>query len=260
MPNVLGVKLYEYDVTTAVNSFIKDIWESASRKNKLVSATGAHGIVTAQRDAEFKRILANFYCNLSDGMPGVWIGKLKGAIKMKRCTGSQFFETFLKESSEEPIKHFFCGGKEGVAKELKKVAEEKFNNHKVVGTFFPPFREISNEEIKELGQLITKTDANVIWIGLSSPKQEKFAYRLRKYTNANYIVTVGAAFDFHTNRLKKAPLWIQNSGFEWLFRLVIEPRRLFKRYFTIVPLFIYYHIKEVFHSIQDKFLDRWIQW
>jgi N-acetylglucosaminyldiphosphoundecaprenol N-acetyl-beta-D-mannosaminyltransferase len=250
MLNVLAVSLYEYDIPTAVKSLIEDIRSSNYGINKLISATGVHGIVTAQRNAEFKEILSNFYWNLPDGMPGVWIGKLKGAKSMKRCPGPLFFETCLKESAKESITHFFCGGKVGVADELKIAAGRKFNNNKIVGTYCPPFRELTDRELRELGELINDSGANIIWIGLSTPKQEKFAFRLRKFTKANYIVTVGAAFDFHTGRLKIAPFWMQQSGLEWLFRLSMEPRRLYKRYFSIIPLFIFYNIKGLFKLIR----------
>jgi N-acetylglucosaminyldiphosphoundecaprenol N-acetyl-beta-D-mannosaminyltransferase len=243
MPSILGIKLYGFDIPTAASAFMADIKNSNLRENKLVSATGVHGIVTAQRSAEFKNILDNFFCNLPDGMPVVWIGKLKGEKKMKRCSGPHFFEHLLKESATKPINHFFCGGKDGVADELKNAVKYKFNNENVVGTFSPPFKGMSNEEMEKLGQIITIANANIVWLGLSSPKQEKFAYRLREFTMVNYIVTVGAAFDFHTNRLKKAPRWMQASGLEWFFRLLMEPRRLYKRYLLIVPLFFYYNIR-----------------
>jgi N-acetylglucosaminyldiphosphoundecaprenol N-acetyl-beta-D-mannosaminyltransferase len=95
-----------------------------------------------------------------------------------------------------------------------------------------------------LGQQISASDADVVWIGLSTPKQEQFAWQLRKYARVHFIITVGAAFDFHTDRLKRTPSWIQKIGMEWCYRLLSEPKRLYKRYLEIVPLFIYYNFKE----------------
>jgi N-acetylglucosaminyldiphosphoundecaprenol N-acetyl-beta-D-mannosaminyltransferase len=244
MPQVLGIQLYGYDIPTLASAIIGDIASGSAKENKLISATGAHGIVTAQKDAEFKNILSSFYCNIPDGMPSVWVGKMKGAKLMKRCAGPDFFRVLMTESAEKPITHFFCGGKQGVAEELKAAVGTEFHNYHVVGTFCPPFRDLTNEEVADLGNIIKNSGADIVWIGLSSPKQEKFAFRLSKFTITNYIITVGAAFDFHTGKLSMAPRWMQQSGLEWLYRLYMEPRRLFKRYFSIVPLFIYYNIKE----------------
>ena len=127
---------------------------------------------------------------------------------------------------------------------LKKKVEVKFGNRNVVGTFSPPFREMTDNELKELAKDINSRKTNIVWIGLSTPKQEKFAYRLSKFTNVHFICTVGAAFDFHTGKVKQAPPFIQKLGLEWFFRLLMEPKRLWKRYFEIVPLFIWYNFLE----------------
>jgi len=99
-------------------------------------------------------------------------------------------------------------------------------------------------ELKELAQQINQTKANIVWIGLSSPKQEVFASKLREHTNCDFLITVGAAFDFNTGKVKQAPKWVQKIGMEWFFRLSMEPQRLYKRYFEIVPVFIWLNIKE----------------
>ncbi len=245
MIRVLSINLYKKNIQQAVEE-IKTNFSVVEKKNILVSATGAHGIITAQKDKYFKEILNLFHINLPDGMPGVWMGRLKGAKEMQRCYGPDFFKETIIATKDEKINHFFCGGKEGVAEELKKVCEGKFKNNNVVGTYSPPFREMSDEELRELAGKINTLNTNIIWIGLSTPKQEIFAYRLSKFTNVNFICTVGAAFDFHTGKVKQAPIWIQKIGMEWFFRLLMEPRRLWKRYFEIVPLFIWYNIVELF--------------
>ena len=238
--SILNVKLY----SKSISSFISLILSCNNQKNCIISATGAHGIITAQKNKKFNEILNNFYLNLPDGMPGVWIGRLKGAKKMERCYGPDVFREVMITTSNLPIKHYFCGGKEGIAEELKKVCEEKFNNHNVVGTYSPPFREMKDEELKVLANDINNKETDIVWIGLSTPKQEIFAKRLSSYSNVHFIITVGAAFDFHTGKVKQAPRWVQKAGLEWLFRLIMEPKRLWKRYFEIVPLFIWYNLLE----------------
>lgn len=244
MVKVLGVSLFDKNISAATCYVVDSIITGAKKENKCISATGAHGIVYAQKNRSFKEVLNSFHQNLPDGMPGVWIGQLKGAKQMKRCYGPDFFKDLMIASADKPVKHFLCGGKEGVSDELKQQCGIKFNNYNIVGTFCPPFRSMSHKEFTELGQLINSSGANVVWIGLSTPKQEQFAWQLRQYVNVHFIVTVGAAFDFHTNRLKQTPSWIQKIGMEWFYRLLSEPKRLYKRYFEIVPLFIYYNFKE----------------
>jgi N-acetylglucosaminyldiphosphoundecaprenol N-acetyl-beta-D-mannosaminyltransferase len=244
MPNVLNISIYNKSISSIVNEVIAET-QSIAKKNKLISATGAHGIVTAQKDDNFKETLNSFHINLPDGIPAVWIGRLKGARNMTHCYGPDVFKEVIVNTSKQPIKHYFCGGKPGVAEALKKVCEEKFGNHNIAGTYSPPFREMTDNELKILAGNINNTGTNIVWIGLSTPKQEMFAKRLSNYTNVHFIITVGAAFDFHTGRLREAPKWIQKAGMEWFFRLVMEPKRLWKRYFEIVPLFIWYNLLEI---------------
>jgi N-acetylglucosaminyldiphosphoundecaprenol N-acetyl-beta-D-mannosaminyltransferase len=252
MPKVLDIPLYEFSIPEATNEVMIDIFRGNAKSAKLISATGAHGIITAQEDPEFKKILTEFHYNLPDGMPGVWVGRLKGARKMSRCYGPDFFRSVMRATADKPVKHFFCGGKEGVAEELKTVCNKKFNNNSIAGTYSPPFREMTDMEMRKLGRQIDVSGANIVWIGLSTPKQEKFAYRLKDFTKANYIITVGAAFDFHTAKVKQAPLWMQDAGLEWLYRLLTEPKRLYKRYFKIVPLFIFYNLREATSTLFRK--------
>ena len=253
MVEVLGIKLFNSTINEAYSDLKNIIHKHSPKINRLVSATGAHGLVMAQKDAHFRNILNEFYINLPDGVPGVWIGKLKGNNNMQVCAGPDFFEYVLKESSKHnDVRHFFCGGKPGVAEDLKKVCLEKFHNANVVGTFSPPFREMTASEMTDLGNQIKSVKADIVWIGLGTPKQEKFAYRLREFTSTHFIITVGAAFDFHTGKVKYAPNWMQKNGLGWFFRLLMEPKRLIARYAETVPLFIYFNLKEFFSPIYLK--------
>jgi N-acetylglucosaminyldiphosphoundecaprenol N-acetyl-beta-D-mannosaminyltransferase len=241
--SVLGIPVYNGSIETAVNEMLLQLESGDMHSNRCISATGAHGIIEAQYNPPFREILQSFYWNLPDGMPTVWVAQLKGAKAIKRCYGPDFFKALLIGSANKPIKHFFCGGKEGVANDLKNKVSE-WGNKNVVGIYCPPFREMTQAEWGELGKMIQNSGANMVWIGLSTPKQERFAWRLRQYCATGCIITVGAAFDFHTGNLRQAPKWMQQIGLEWLFRLIMEPRRLYKRYLKIVPLFIWLNIKE----------------
>ncbi len=251
---VLSIPIFSQSLEQVVRIIMNELEKTGSENNRLVSATSAHGLIIAQSDERFADILKSFYCNLPDGMPVVWIGRFKGAKEMRRCYGPQLFENIIRCSCSMPIKHFFCGGKEGVAEELKQICQEKFYNYNCVGTFSPPFRELSVAEFQSLGNLINNSGADVIWIGISTPNQEIFAKRLSEFVKVRFIITVGAAFDFHTGKVKEAPKFMQKNGLEWLFRLMVEPKRLFKRYFKIVPIFLLFGALDIlkFHYLKIK--------
>jgi len=233
------IPIYERDLSKAVQAIVSSLDSSTNAEEpvRCISATGAHGLVEAKKDFSFKSVLSSFYWNLPDGMPLVWWGRLKGHPTMDRCYGPDFFAAILQATSKLGVAHFFCGGKPGVAEELKQAVEFKFGNKRVIGTYCPPFSPMQEQDWDNLVTKINESTAQIIWIGLSTPKQEKFAYELSKRVKVRYIITVGAAFDFHTGGLAQAPRWMQRSGLEWFYRLCKEPRRLWNRYLEIVPKF-----------------------
>ena len=136
------------------------------------------------------------------------------------------------------LRHFFFGGVPGVAELLKTKLTERFPGLEVVGTYSPPFRELTPGEFTRLQFQVAATQPDIVWVGLSSPKQEFFMAKYAAQLDTALLIGVGAAFDFHSGRVHQAPLWMQRSGLEWFFRLCTEPRRLWKRYAVGVPLFM----------------------
>ena len=246
MTKVLNVTLFDAGLEAAVRQCLEQSTATHPRQNRCISATDAHGLVTAYRQPTFKDLLNSFYWVLPDGMPSVWLGQWRGAKQMTRCYGPDFFKRVLTEGAIQETTHFFCGGKEGVADELKVAVFQKFGNDRVVGTFCPPFRDMTDEEMKALANTINRSGASLVWIGLGTPKQERFANRLAQWTTVHFLVTVGAAFDFHTDRVTQAPAWMQKLSLEWFFRLMVEPKRLSGRYVRVIPLFIWFNVKEFF--------------
>jgi N-acetylglucosaminyldiphosphoundecaprenol N-acetyl-beta-D-mannosaminyltransferase len=243
---ILGIPIFNGDTKTAIELIYKVI-DYNEKPNLLVSASGAHGLIESTKNLLFKGILRSFYLNLPDGQPSVWVAKLKGAKFIKRCYGPNFFRDFLIHSStDKHVNHFFCGGMPGVAAELKEAVKIKFSNNNVCGIYCPPFLPLDEYDYRLVAELVEKTNANIIWIGLSTPKQEQFAFHLSKFVNVVAIICVGAAFDFHTDKLKQAPVFLQKAGLEWFFRLLVEPKRLYKRYMEIVPKFIFYNLIDLF--------------
>lgn len=243
--DILNIPIFNGDE----NKFIDHIINTSQYKfSRCISASGAHGLVYSKENPFFKEILNSFYLNIPDGMPLVWIGKLKGAKNIKRCYGPDIFKNLISKSADLNIRHFLCGGKFGVAEKLKKTCKLQFNNDHICGTYTPPFKDLTDKEIQEIAQFIDSKKADIVWIGLGTPKQEIFAYRISKYLQCSYIITVGAAFDFHTGSIQQAPKILQQSGLEWLFRLIMEPKRLWKRYLNIVPKFLSYSLLDLITS------------
>jgi N-acetylglucosaminyldiphosphoundecaprenol N-acetyl-beta-D-mannosaminyltransferase len=233
--NVLGVGISALNLDLAVSKVV----EALEQKRKgYVCVTGVHGVSEAQEDSAFRAILNRAFLNTPDGMPMVWMGKLQGVREMGRVYGPDLMLRLFELSQTRSFTHFFYGGGPGIAEELKRKLETRFPGVRIVGTFTPPFRPLNGEEEAELARVVSQAKPDMFWVGLSTPKQEKFMASHWEQLEATLFFGVGAAFDFHAGRVRQAPRWMQRSGLEWLFRLVCEPRRLWKRYFKNNPLFV----------------------
>jgi N-acetylglucosaminyldiphosphoundecaprenol N-acetyl-beta-D-mannosaminyltransferase len=170
-------------------------------------------------------------------MPMVWMGKLKGHAKMSRVYGPDLMLDVCAWSETNPCRHFFYGGAPGITEKLRDRLQTQFPKLEIAGTFTPPFRPLNAEEQKQFAETIHAAQPDILWVGLSTPKQEKFMAEFLPKLDATLMIGVGAAFDFHSGRIKQAPRWMQSSGLEWFYRLCREPRRLARRYFRNNPLF-----------------------
>jgi N-acetylglucosaminyldiphosphoundecaprenol N-acetyl-beta-D-mannosaminyltransferase len=171
-------------------------------------------------------------------MPLVWLGRHYLGSRVDRVYGPDLMLNLMAATRSRPCRHFFYGGAPGVAEELKARLEKRFPGVNICGTYTPPFRPLTAEEETELVEVIHVRRPDIIWVGLSTPKQERFmAHYLRKL-ETTLMVGVGAAFDFHSGRVRQAPRWVQRSGFEWFYRMATEPRRLARRYLVNNPLFL----------------------
>jgi N-acetylglucosaminyldiphosphoundecaprenol N-acetyl-beta-D-mannosaminyltransferase len=203
-----------------------------------VCVTGVHGVSEAQTDPALRTILNRSLLTTPDGMPMVWMGWAQGFRAMGRVYGPDLMLRICELSRQRQLTHFLYGGAPGVALDLKRSLEERFPGLRVVGTFTPPFRPLSPAEESDLLRSVAETKPDIFWVGLSTPKQEKFMAEYWQKLEARLFFGVGAAFDFHTGRIPQAPRWMQRCGLEWLFRLKCEPRRLWKRYCKNNPLFL----------------------
>ena len=232
--NVLGVGVSAINLDSALAA----IGGALEKKSKgYVCVTGVHGVMESQSDAALRGILNGAFLNTPDGMPMVWAGKLRGFREMDRVYGPDLMNLVCDWSRRKNYTHFFYGGADGVALELKRRLEEKFPGLKIVGTYTPPFRALNTDEEAELIRTVAALKPDMIWVGLSTPKQERFMAQYGRKLDATLMFGVGAAFDFHAGRVRQAPRWMQRSGLEWFFRLCCEPRRLWKRYLKNNPVF-----------------------
>lgn len=202
------------------------------RRGYICLAT-AHGLTEAGGDPALRRIYNESWLTTPDGMPLVWLGP----PGVTRVYGPDLMLAACDHGRAVGLRHFFFGGAPGVADELKAKLAARFPGLDVVGTFTPPFRPLAPDEFTGLAAEVARARPDVIWVGLSSPKQERFMAAHWRDLDAGVLIGVGAAFDFHSGRVRQAPRWIQRSGFEWLFRLATEPRRLGPRYLKVTPLF-----------------------
>ncbi|MCC6415122.1 MAG: WecB/TagA/CpsF family glycosyltransferase [Opitutaceae bacterium] len=203
-----------------------------------ICVTGVHGVSAAQTDHDLRAILNRAWLNTPDGMPLVWLGRWHGQRGITRVYGPDLLLRVCDEGRASGLRHYFYGGAPEVADQLADSLCRRFPGLCVTGTFTPPFRPLTAEESATLQTDVTQKNPDIIWVGLGTPKQEHFMARHFNHLKCGLMIGVGAAFDFHSGRLRQAPRWMQRSGLEWLFRLGQEPRRLAYRYLVYNPLFV----------------------
>lgn len=234
--NVLGIGVSAINMQMAKAQINE--WISHQEKN-YVCVTSVHGIVESWKDKSLKEIHNYAGMVTPDGMPLVWLGKLFGNTKISRVYGPDLLLAVCAESGYRHYRHYFYGGEKGTPQRLAENLKALFPELNVVGTYSPPFRPLSIDEDVKIVEAINQASPDIVWVGLSTPKQERWMADHVSKLDAPVLIGIGAAFDFHAGLKKQAPLWMQRHGLEWLFRLVNEPRRLWRRYLFNNPLFIF---------------------
>ncbi len=232
--NVLGVGVSAVNMPLVLDTI--DSWIDQGA-HQYVCVRDVHGVMESQRDDSLGRIHSEAGLVTPDGMPLVWLSRLGGHKHVCRVYGPDLMLAECERSAEVGHRHFLYGGAPGVADTLKERLEQRYPGLQVVGTYSPPYRELTLEEDERVVRMLNQSGADIIWVGLGSPKQERWMAAHVGRLSAAVMVGVGAAFDFHAGAKRQAPKWMQRSGLEWLFRLVSEPRRLWRRYLVDNPLF-----------------------
>jgi N-acetylglucosaminyldiphosphoundecaprenol N-acetyl-beta-D-mannosaminyltransferase len=233
--NILGVGVHAINMNTAMEAL-----EAALRtgQKSYVCVTGVHGVMEAQRDRAYKSILNSSFLTTPDGMPTVWMGRMQGFASMDRVYGPDLMLKVCELSISRNFSHFIYGGKPGVAELLRKKLISRFPGLRIVGTYSPPFRPLNRREEKQLCARVARLKPDIFWVGLSTPKQERFMAEYLEKLDVRIMVGVGAAFDIHTGGIQDAPAWVKQAGLQWLHRLRQEPTRLWKRYLINNPQFV----------------------
>jgi N-acetylglucosaminyldiphosphoundecaprenol N-acetyl-beta-D-mannosaminyltransferase len=209
------------------------VWIESDIRGRYIAVTGMHGIAESRNDSDFRRALDSADLVVPDGMPLVWLARWHRHPLKRRVYGPELMETFCHETGPA-YRHFFYGGGPGTAERL---ADSLRNRYGIVvaGTFSPPFRSLNEEETQDVRALIQAAAPHVVWVGLSTPKQEKWMLQNHQTMRVPVMLGVGAAFDVNCGRTRQAPRWMREHGLEWFFRLSTEPRRLWRRYLVAIP-------------------------
>ncbi|MGU9217517.1 WecB/TagA/CpsF family glycosyltransferase [Clostridium perfringens] len=201
------------------------------KKPSYVVTPNVDHIVKLETDKEFQDVYKNADLILTDGMPLIWISKMKGNPIKEKISGSDFFPKLCERAAKKGYSLFLLGAAEGVASKAAENLKEKYNGLNIVGTYSPSYGfEKKDEEIKEIIKIINDVKPDILAVGLGAPKQEKFLYKYRNELNVPISLAIGASIDFEAGNINRAPKWMQNCGLEWFYRLCKEPKRMFRRY------------------------------
>src|SRR5262249_37124091 len=224
--SVEGINIAAINVSRAADLIFR---LATSAKGEYVTVTGAHGIVESGRDERIRAAHQRARMVVPDGMPLVWLGRLLGFSSMGRVYGPELMETVFSKPECRTLRHLFYGSSPSVVSRLREVLVARFGEFNVVGVHCPPMKPLGFTEEQEIIKRIRRVKPQVIWVGLSTPKQELWLHMHMQQIGTGLGVGVGAAFDLLSGRIAQAPRWIQRSGLEWLFRTIVEPRRLLGR-------------------------------
>ncbi|MFE5628867.1 WecB/TagA/CpsF family glycosyltransferase [Streptomyces sp. NPDC056470] len=233
--DVLGVGVSAVNPESAVARISR--WIETGERS-YVCVTGVHGVMESQRDPALRRIHNASGLTVPDGMPMVWAGHRAGAPWMRQVRGADLMLAVLERAAERGWSSYLYGGAEGVPELLEGALLRRIPGLKIAGCYSPPFRPLTVEEDEAVVRRINDSGADLVWVGLSTPKQERWMAEHRARLDAAVLCGVGAAFDFHAGLIPQAPEWTRQRGLEWSYRLYKEPRRLWRRYLRNNPAYV----------------------
>jgi len=234
---VLGIAVEALNMDRTLERIVTELEE---RRKGYICMAGVHGIMEAHRDPRLAAIYASAAITAPDGTPTVWVGRWQGHRKMQRVAGPELMLEVFRREEFAHYTHFLYGGDKGVAEQLKECLTRRFPHTRIVGTYMPPFRDLNKAEAESLIERVRELKPDIIWVGISTPQQERFMQRYLRQLDTTLMFGVGAAFDYHTGRIRDSPQWVKNIGMQWLHRLIQDPRRLWKRYLRNNTAFLWH--------------------
>lgn len=245
--DVLGVRVNVTNLSLASQTISQWI---DSRQKTYVCVAPVSTIVDCQKDKKYREIVNNSGMTTPDGMPLVWLGKIRGQKKIKRTYGPDLMLNMCQLSQEKGYRHYFYGSSSQTLDRLQQRLKKKFPSLNIVGSYAPPVRGVRGLEDDDVLRQIDGARPDILWVALGSPKQDYWMHLHRSKLNVPVMIGIGAAFDFLAGTKPQAPVWMRQCGLEWFFRLLSEPRRLWKRYLLGNTEFIYLLAK---NTLKNRF-------
>ena len=233
--NIMGVEIAAIDMEWLVDYLSSNVRELSG---DYVCVANVHTTVTAYEDPEYCRIQNGGIMAIPDGGPLSSVGRKRGYAQMQRTTGPSLMGEIFKISAEKGFRHYFYGSTEETLEKLRNVLDETYPGIQIAGMYSPPFRPMIDDEDREIVERINETKPDFVWVGLGAPKQEKWMADHQGRIHG-LMLGVGAGFDYHAGNIDRAPEWMQKSNLEWVYRLMQDPKRLFKRYLHTNTKFIW---------------------
>lgn len=239
--NILGVRVAVTDMNKTL-SFLENNLDNL--KGNYICVSNVHTTVITYENEDYRKIQNDAAAVLPDGKPLSVIERKCGGLKnAEKVSGPDLMPRVFQISEKEGYRHYFYGSTEQTLDLLKNKLEKKYPGLQIAGMYAPPFRQVTEEEDEKIVREINATKPDFLWVGLGAPKQEIWMAAHQNKISA-VMIGVGAGFDFHAGTVKRAPVWMQKCGFEWFYRLLQDPKRLWKRYVVTNSKFIWYMMRE----------------
>ncbi len=235
--DILGNRIHLIDTALAVD-YIEDWVDHPRTKPARMIVTGFHGLHCAMEDPAFKAILGQAELFVPDGIAPIWIARRLGKNVSGRVTGAELMRCYFERADKKGYSSFFFGDTVETLTKLRRTLKENYPGHKIAGMYSPPFREHKQEEKQAMIDTINQARPDVLWVGLGLPKQERWIAENYHKLNVPVAIGVGAAFGFHSGQIKRVPKRVGDAGFEWVWRFLAEPKKLWRRDAIDGPRFI----------------------
>ena len=239
---ILGTKINIVQISDVISLMKR--WIDEKTVGNYIVIFNANDVISSRKDANVKEAVNNSSLSVPDGISVVMLAKLYGYNLKRRVYGPDLMSEFLKVSEAKEYSHFFYGSTNNTLNKLTLNLRKKFPRLRIAGFYSPPFRELDKQENEQIVDKINESRPDILWVGLGCPKQQLWMYEHKDKLKVPVMIGVGAAFDFLAGTKPQAPCWIRDNGFEWLFRLITEPKRLWKRYLIGNSIFLWLFLKE----------------